>query len=363
MKLGMFMMPLHHPKRNLTEALEEDLQTVVDADALGWDEMWVGEHYTATTEPVTSSLVFMARAIERTSRIKLCAGVLNLPQNHPVRAAGDAALFDHLSRGRFIMGIGPGGLPSDQEAFRTDPPESRGERMLECLDMMLSLWREEPPYRLHGKYWSIDIERHVHPAYGVGHCIKPYQQPHPPIAVSVVNPASYMARVAGERGWGAISAPFAPEAYLPTHWKAYCDGAQQAGREPDPSQWRCGRTVIVAPTDAEAEAYAFDPEGQVHYYYEYLTFVMRASGILRMLKCDPFMPDELFTPAQAIRERVIWGSPKRVLDQLVALRERVGPFGGLVTLAFDHAGGARERNSMRLLAEDVMPAFRRAVAS
>ena len=42
MKLGMFMMPLHHPKRNLTEALEEDLQTVVDADALGWDEMWVG---------------------------------------------------------------------------------------------------------------------------------------------------------------------------------------------------------------------------------------------------------------------------------------------------------------------------------
>ena len=121
--------------------------------------------------------------------------------------------------------------------------------------------------------------------------------------------------------------------------------------------------MIVAPTDAEAEAYAFDPEGQVHYYFEYLTFVMRASGILRMLKCDPSMPDELFTPAQAIRERVIWGSPKRVLDQLVALRERVGPFGGLVTLAFDHAGGARERNSMRLLAKDVMPAFRRAVAA
>jgi alkanesulfonate monooxygenase SsuD/methylene tetrahydromethanopterin reductase-like flavin-dependent oxidoreductase (luciferase family) len=361
MKLGMFMMPLHNPARNLTEALEEDLQTVIDADALGWDEMWVGEHYTATTEPITSSLVFMARAIERTHRIKLCAGVMNLPQNHPVRAAGDAALFDHLSRGRFIMGVGPGGLPSDQEAFRTDPPEIRGERMLECVDMMLTLWREDPPHHLRGKYWTVDIERHVDPVFGLGHCIRPYQQPHPPIAVSVVNPGSFMARVAGERGWTAISAPFAPEAYLSTHWKAYCEGAQRAGREPDPAQWRCGRTVIVAPTDAQAEDYAFDPDGQVHYYYDYLCSVMRASGILRMLKCDPSMPDELFTPAQAIRERVIWGSPRRVLEQLLALRERVGPFGGLVTSAFDHGGLGRERESMQLLAREVMPALRRAV--
>ncbi len=361
MKLGMFMMPLHHPSRNLTEALEEDLQTVIDADELGWDEMWVGEHYTATTEPITSSLVFMARAIERTRRIKLCAGVLNLPQNHPVRAAGDAAMFDHLARGRFIMGIGPGGLPSDLEAFRTDPPESRGERMLECLDMMLALWQKDPPHHLLGKYWTVDIERSVQSTYGLGHCIRPYQQPHPPIAVSVVNPGSFMARVAGERGWGFISAPFAPETYLPSHFKAYCEGAQKAGRVPDPSQWRCGRTVIVGATDTEAEDYALDPNGQVHYYYDYLLSVMRAGGILKMLKCDPSMPDEQFTPSQAIRERVIWGSPQRVLDQLVALRERVGPFGGLVTSAFDHGGVKRERESMRLLAEQVMPGFRRAV--
>jgi alkanesulfonate monooxygenase SsuD/methylene tetrahydromethanopterin reductase-like flavin-dependent oxidoreductase (luciferase family) len=361
MQLGMFMMPLHHPERPLTEALEEDLATIVHADHVGYDEVWVGEHYTATTEPITSPLIFMARAIERTSRIRLGAGVMNLPQQHPLRAAGDAALFDHLARGRFMMGIGPGGLPSDMEAFRTDPPESRGERMLEGIDMILALWSGEPPYALRGKYWTIEIARNVHRQIGMGYCIRPYQQPHPPIAVSVVNPGSYMARVAGERGWSMISAPFVPESFLQSHWHAYRAGAEAAGRAPDPANWRCGRTVVVADTASEAEAYALDPAGQVHYYYDYLCFVLRAGGTLKVLKADPSMPDEMFDATQAIRERVIWGSPRTVLDRLVALRETAGPFGGLVTSAFDWGGSAREKRSMTLLSEQVMPAFRKAI--
>lgn len=363
MQLGMFMMPLHRPDRPLTEALEEDLATVEHADKVGYDEIWVGEHYTATTEPITAPLVFMARAIDRTSRIRLCAGVMNLPQQHPLRAAGDAAMFDHLARGRFMMGIGPGGLPSDIEAFRTDPPESRGERMLEAIDMILALWSNDPPYALRGKYWTIEIARNVHHAIGMGHCIRPFQSPHPPIALTVVNPGSYMAHVAGGRGWSMISAPFVPDAFLPSHWRAYCDGAEAAGRAPDPAQWRCGRTIIVADTDSEAEAYALDPDGQVHYYYDYLCFVMRSGGMLKVLKSDPSMPDEAFNAMQAIRERVIWGSPRTVLDRLVALRERIGPFGAVVTSAFDWGGSAREKRSMTLLAEQVMPGFRKAIGA
>ena len=63
------------------------------------------------TEPITSPLMFMAKAIPLTERVRLCTGVLNLPQQHPAVVAGFAAMFDHLAEGRFVMGIGPGGLP------------------------------------------------------------------------------------------------------------------------------------------------------------------------------------------------------------------------------------------------------------
>ena len=117
MKLGYFMMPLHDPKKDYHQALAEDTDAIILADQLGFEEAWVGEHFTSAAEPITSPLLFMATLIARTQQIKFGTGVLCLPQYHPAVVAGYAAMFDHLSEGRFIMGIGPGGLPSDFELF------------------------------------------------------------------------------------------------------------------------------------------------------------------------------------------------------------------------------------------------------
>ena len=362
MRLGLFMMPLHRLRCDLTRALEDDLAMVEEADRLGFDEVWVGEHYTATTEPVTSPLMFLARAIDRAPRLTFGAGVLNLPQWHPVRAAGDAALFDHLCRGRFILGIGPGGLPSDMEVFGNEPPESRGERMLEALDMMLALWAGEPPYRLEGRYNRVVLERTVDGELGIGHLIRPYQRPHPPLAVSAIAPRSFMVRTAAERGWGAISAPFVPAANLAGHWRTWREGQAAAGRPVDGGPWRAGRTVAVADSEAEARDLAFDPEGGIHFMYDYLTRQFRKSGGLAPFKADPSVPDEAFDAERAIRERVVWGTPASVVDQLLALRAEVGPFGTLVLSAHDRGMSAPERRSRRLVAEEVMPRLRRAIS-
>jgi hypothetical protein len=80
MRLGLFMMPLHPPTRDYHAMLEEDLEAVVHADAVGFDDVWVGEHFSSMTEPITSPLMFLAKAIPLTKRIRLCTGVLNLPQ-------------------------------------------------------------------------------------------------------------------------------------------------------------------------------------------------------------------------------------------------------------------------------------------
>ena len=66
-----------------------------------------------------------------------------------------------------------------------------------------------------------------------------------------------------------------------------------------------------------------------------------------------------------MKECVIHGSPRTVLDKLVALRERVGPFGTLLQIGLDWGGPneAWERDGMRLLAHEVMPKFRQHVTA
>jgi alkanesulfonate monooxygenase SsuD/methylene tetrahydromethanopterin reductase-like flavin-dependent oxidoreductase (luciferase family) len=188
MRLGLFMMPLHPPTRDYHAMLEEDLEAVVHADAVGFDDVWVGEHFSSMTEPITSPLMFLAKAIPLTKRIRLCTGVLNLPQQHPAVVAGFAAMFDHLAEGRFVMGIGPGGLPSDFELFHLTDPMARGKMTLESIDTILKIWGTEPPYRIDGEFWQIlQDEWHV-PEFGLGHMPKPFQKPHPPIAIGGMSP-------------------------------------------------------------------------------------------------------------------------------------------------------------------------------
>ena len=108
MKYSTFMMPLHPPGRNVTETLQEDREAIILADRLGFSEAYVGEHVTDAAEIVTSSMIFLATLAAETKQIKLGTGTLNLPNSHPAAIAAQAAMLDHLLKGRFIMGISPG---------------------------------------------------------------------------------------------------------------------------------------------------------------------------------------------------------------------------------------------------------------
>ncbi len=69
MRLGMFMMPVHPPGRTFWSTLEEDSEKSGLADALGFDELWLGEHFSATTEPIPSPMMFFAGLLPRTKNI------------------------------------------------------------------------------------------------------------------------------------------------------------------------------------------------------------------------------------------------------------------------------------------------------
>ena len=359
-KLGMFMMPFHHPSRDYATTLEEDREAIVLADRLGFSEVFVGEHFTSWSERISSPLMFVSTVIDRTQKIRFGTGVINLPQTHPLVVAAQTAMFDHLCRGRFIMGIGPGGLASDMESFNVRQPEVRFQMLLESIGMVLKLWSQDPPYEISGRFWNISLKDNVWPGFKVGWVPRPYQVPHPPIALSIVTPNSPSAKIAGERGWIPISGNFFNQRYLRGHWERYAEGREQVGRAPDPGVWCVARCILVTETQGEAEDYLSDSSNALSYYYGFFRHNFSvARQALFMIKPDADMSDESATLDVIKRSQVIAGTPGRVVEQLVALRDEIGHFGTLLMTGHDWDQPRLWRRSMELLAREVMPRFRR----
>jgi len=134
-------------------------------------------------------------------------------------------------------------------------------------------------------------------------------------------------------------------------------GAAEAGRAPSGDNWRVVRCLHVAATDAEAREHVMNAQSSYQYYFGYMSEILRGLGKLVALKPRPDMPDNEVTVEKIIDSRVIFGSPRTVLDKLVAFRDRAGPFGSLLMTGVDWGGAneAWERESMRLLAQEIMP--------
>ena len=357
-KLGMFTMPFHHPEKDYAALLAEDQEAVILADRLGFSEAYVGEHFSSWSERITSPLIFLATVIPLTRQIRLGTGVLNLPQVHPGLVAAHAAMFDQLSGGRFIMGIGPGGLVSDLEMFEVGGAELRPQMVQESIDIVLRLWAQDPPYEIDGRFWKFALKDNIWPEFKVGYIPRPLQQPHPPIALSIITPNSSSAKVAGERGWIPVSGNFFHQRYLRSHWEKYAEGCEAAGRRPDPRVWRVSRSVLVTESDAEAEDYLADPGSGLSFYYKFFIHSFaQGRKALFMIKPDPDMSDAATTVDAVKRGMIIAGSSSTVLDQLVALREEIGPFGTLLMAGHDWDRPALWKRSMELLATRVMPRF------
>jgi alkanesulfonate monooxygenase SsuD/methylene tetrahydromethanopterin reductase-like flavin-dependent oxidoreductase (luciferase family) len=256
------------------------------------------------------------------------------------------------------MGIGPGGLVSDLEMFEVGQAELRPLMVQESIDIVLKLWAQDPPYEIDGRFWKFALKNGVWPEFKVGYIPRPLQQPHPPIALSIITPNSSSAKLAAERGWIPISGNFFHRRYLRGHWEKYLEGCEAVGRRPDPDVWRVSRSILVTETDAEAEEYLADPDNGLSFYYKFFIHSFaQGRKALFMIKPDVDLPDEQTTVDAVKRGMIIAGSPRRVLDQLVALRDEIGHFGTLLMAGHDWDRPALWRRSMELLARDVMPRF------
>ncbi|MBI3015674.1 MAG: LLM class flavin-dependent oxidoreductase [Candidatus Tectomicrobia bacterium] len=145
------------------------LQFAEQVEKFGYESFWL-PHFIARDVDGFDALDTLAAVAGRTSRIKLGTDVLQVPLYQPVDLARRVVTLDHLSGGRFILGVGIGFIPAEFAGMGI-PFQERGARMEEALDILTRLWTEDE-VTYEGKYYRLK-EIIVDP--------KPVQKPYPGI--------------------------------------------------------------------------------------------------------------------------------------------------------------------------------------
>lgn len=356
---GMFIMPFHPPSKPLAQSFDEDLELIVAAEELGFSEFWIGEHHTMKYEPIVMPEIFIGRALGETKTIRLGPAPACLNQHHPAHVAGRLAFLDHLSKGRLNVCFGAGSVTADQELFGAEPKNAPA-MVDESLDMILKLWTSDPPYELPGKFWNISLKKSVDEETGIGYVHKPFQKPHPPIALPGMSRGSPTMKLAGARGFQPFAHCLVAGNVVADLWKNYADGAAAAGRRPDRGDFKIARSIFLADTTAEAVRLA--RANSLGQNYEYIGRLFDKGLGRKLYKRDLNMSDADCNLDYLFREQIIAGDVDHALDRLLGLAEESGPFGTLVLMSYDWDDKARWLHSMNLFAKELMPRLNKALS-
>src|SRR6266436_7640116 len=119
------------------EVYRQELRLAEMAEPLGFDSVWSVEHHFDDYTMVPDVLQFLSYMAGKTKHVKLGSMVVVLPWHDPIRVAEQVSLLDHLSNGRFILGLGRGLARIEYEGFRLDQNEGRN-RFVEYAELILN---------------------------------------------------------------------------------------------------------------------------------------------------------------------------------------------------------------------------------
>lgn len=244
LRFGIFLAPFHRVGDNPTLALGRDLELIQWLDQLGYDEAWIGEHHSAGWEIIASPEIFIGVAADRTRHIMLGSGVTSLPYHHPLMVAQRFVQLDHMTRGRAMLGCGPGALVSDAYMMGIEA-ETQRIRMDESLGAIMRLLQGDEPVTLKTDWFELR-EARLH--------LKPWTKGGFPIAVaSATTPSGVLA--AGKHGVGLLSLgaglPGGPQK-LADSWKMGEAEAAKHGKIMDRATWRLVINMHCAEDDEQA---------------------------------------------------------------------------------------------------------------
>lgn len=344
-KLGVFLSPVHETGQDPHLALRRDIELVQRLDELNFDEAWFGEHHSLGWGLTGAPETVIAALSQTTRQIRLANGVVPLSGHHPFHVATRAIHLDHLTRGRYILGLGPG-VPFDADLFGINPADQR-TRLSQALPDVLRLVNTEERVTSRTDWYALNEAQVQLPRYSPGGI---------EVALSTSGTSRSTPELIGSLGLSMVTfaLPFSvprPGAggHLPlrTQWEIASEAAERAGRTLDRDAWR----IVVPVHVAETTQQALDDvrEGYDRWIYDYFGRVAGRSLI------DDSVPRSRILEDRIESGGAIVGSVDDVVAGVDRLREETGGFGSLVVYVADWTSWERTDLSMQLLARYVGP--------
>jgi limonene 1,2-monooxygenase len=337
LRSGIFLAPFHDLRENPILALERDMALLQHLDALNYHEAWIGEHHSGGCEIISSPDLFIAAAAERTKYIRLGTGVVSLPYHNPFILADRMVQLDYLTRGRAMIGVGPGSGVIDAKTIGIDPAEQR-RMMNESLDTVVELLRGDTVTRK-TDWFELNQARLQLP---------PFTRPRMEMAVAAArSPAGALA--AGWHGLGMLSIGGTDTDTMKYHtgnWDHYADTAQLNGHLPDRKNWRMATLMHIAETREQARENVKHGLGQYcDYFRDTATF--------------PFIPNNTADACEHMINSgaACIGTPDDAIGFIERLLKDTGGFGVLLEMAQNWADWAQTKHHYELMARYVHPHF------
>jgi limonene 1,2-monooxygenase len=342
LRFGIFLAPFHKPGINPTLALQSDLDLVQWLDRCGYDEAWFGEHHSAGTEISASPELMIATAAERTKHIKLGTGVVSASYHNPLWVAERIVMLDHLTRGRAMLGLGPGSLPTDGIMIGIQQSQTRG-LLEDSLGVIMQLLTSDTPVTFRNDRWDLrDARLHL----------RPYSNPLFDVAVAAVaSPTG--PKLAGRSGVGMLSVGATTAAgfdALALHWDVLAAEARAHNKSVDRSKWRLVGLCHIAETKEQAYR---DVEYGIEHWFRYF----------QQVAAFP----QMAVVGNSVQEMIEFingsglgaiGTPESCATQIEKLwNQSNGGFGAYLLLAHNWANPQATQRSYELIAREVMPQF------
>lgn len=336
-KFGIYP-PMTQRGGDLGRLFEEICAQAQLAEECGFDSCLMGEHHQHREGYLTSPLLVAAAVAARTKRIKVGPCMLLLPVAHPVHVAEDAALVDHISGGRLILGLGLGYQEPDFSAFGI-PLRQRLSRFEEGLEILRRAWSEER-FSFAGRRYTLQ-DVFITP--------KPQQKPHPPLWLGAWSEEGLRRAATDGDAW--VIDAFQSRSAILKMVRRYKEIAAEKGRE---AHIVLMRLAWVAESLAQAQE-EFGPALVSFYRFLWRNRAFYGAG-------DPWL-HAIPSAAELTLDRVpldrfILGAPEDCIAQIEEWHQQAGVEYFLLT--FHHPDGPpheKVMQALRLFGARVIPHF------
>jgi alkanesulfonate monooxygenase SsuD/methylene tetrahydromethanopterin reductase-like flavin-dependent oxidoreductase (luciferase family) len=346
MEKGILSIPIYKQGVSFENVLEEVKDYTVEADQLGIEEAFFGEHLTDRHEKISSSLMMVSALSQITKKIRLGTLTTNLNFYNPAVVASLIAMADNLCKGRLILGIGSGANKTDLEAIGA-LDEKNYETMLETYQLIEKILKKKDLIDIKSKNFSVSTVKSANKNLGLGYFNGLYQNRDDlEVIMPVLNQGSYNVKVCSQNCWSIAISNFCSQEIVEDHIKRYLENSP-LDKKLALKKIRLTRYVHLLEDKKDIKKYSYAEDSP------YMQSIKILYDKLKTFKKDAVFGANVSSFQDAANNILLAGTPEKINDYIDKIKSKYGDIKSLVFVTVPKTNLSQYDNSLKLFSDSV----------